>query len=209
MQEELEQARAAVRKMLATMIPGDEYFLVEFNDSPRIVCDLTDDLARIESALAGIRPRNWTALYDAVYLAMRQMRRARNARKALLILSDGGDNSSRYTEGEMKDAVREGDVTIYAVGLTGFGLIHRHLAILRTLAEQTGGALYRVSQTGELPEAVERVSSAIRNQYLLGYSSDRHSNDGQYRRIQVKLAPSLSRRLSVSWRSGYYAPDGR
>jgi Ca-activated chloride channel family protein len=109
----------------------------------------------------------------------------------------------------MKDAVREGDVTIYAVGLTGFGLIHRHLAILRTLAEETGGALYRVGQISELPDAVERVSSAIRNQYLLGYSSDQQTNDGQYRRIQVKLVPSLSRRLSVSWRSGYYAPDAR
>src|SRR5712692_4363469 len=103
----LEQSRAAVGRGFNTAVPGDEFFVVEFNDAPRVLCDFTTDTERIEKSLVAIQPQNWTALYDAVYMAIRQMKHARNPRKALLILSDGGDNNSRYTESEMKALVRE------------------------------------------------------------------------------------------------------
>src|SRR5437762_12813823 len=102
----LDQSRAAVSRFFHTSRPGDEFFLVEFNDAPRMLCNFTTDTERIEKTLIGIQPKNWTALFDAVYMGIQHMRHARNTRKALLILSDGGDNYSRYTEPEMKAIVR-------------------------------------------------------------------------------------------------------
>jgi Ca-activated chloride channel homolog len=209
MRGKLDQSRAAVSRFFRTAISGDEFFLVEFNNSPRILCEFTSDTEQIEKKLVDIEPKNWTALFDAVYLAIRQMSHARNPRKVLLILSDGGDNNSRYTESEMKALVREADVCIYSIGLGG-GLIRRHVRLLRNLSEQTGGRFYQVDRVSDLPEAVAKISAAIRNQYVLGYSSTNPENDGMYRKIEVRLRPRPDLPpLSVSWRNGYYAPAGR
>lgn len=204
----LEQSRAAVGRFFNTARPGDEFFLVEFNDAPRLLASFTADTESIAKTLVGIQPRDWTALFDAVYMAIRQMKQAKNPRKALLLLSDGGDNNSRYTELEMKSLVREADVCIYSLGLLGGGLIKRHARTLRNLSEETGGRFYQVEKMSELPAAVAKVSAAIRNQYLLGYSSANPDNNGLYRKIEVRLNqdPGLPP-LRASWRAGYYAPD--
>jgi Ca-activated chloride channel homolog len=205
----LDQSRAAVSRFFSGSRPGDEFFLVEFNDAPRMLCDFTTDTQQIEKALVSIQPRNWTALFDAVYLAVQKTKRARNARKALLILSDGGDNNSRYTESEMKSLVREADVCIYSIALVGGGLMRRHVRVLRQLSEQTGGRVCEVEKISDLPDAVAKISAAIRDQYVLGYSSSNRDNDGLYRRIEVRLnQPPDAPRLHASWRSGYYAPPG-
>lgn len=201
----LDQSRAAVARFFNTAVPGDEFLLVEFSDAPRILCDFTSDTERIERSLSGIQAENWTALFDAVYLATRQMQHARNPRKALLILSDGGDNNSRYTEREMKALLRETDVCIYSIGIAG-GLIQRHARWLRHLSDETGGFFCSVEKTSDLPGAVARISAAIRNQYLLGYVSSNPQNNGFYRKVEVRLNHAGSTPLHVAWRTGYYAP---
>lgn len=204
----LNQSKAAVSRFFNTTMGGDEFFLIEFNDVPRVLCDFTTDTDLIEKTLVSIQPKNWTALFDAVYMSVRKMKRAKNARKALLILSDGGDNYSRYTESEMKSLVREADVSIYSIALVGGGLMRRHVPLLRNLSEQTGGRVYEVEKMSDLPQAVANASAAIRNQYVLGYASSNLASDGLYRKIQVRLNPRPDLpRLQVSWRTGYYAPD--
>jgi Ca-activated chloride channel family protein len=210
MEGKLDRSRAAVGRLFRTAIPGDEFFLVEFNDAPRLLCDFTGDTEVIEKSLVGIAPRNWTALLDAVYMAIQQMKHARNARKALLILSDGGDNNSRYTETEMKNLVREADVSIYSIGLFGGGLIRRHVRLLEQLSAETGGRLWQVDKLSDLPDTIEQISAAIRHQYLLGFSPQDSSDNGLYRKVQVKLSPPPDDPpLRASWRTGYYAPLGR
>ena len=127
MEGKLDQSRAAVSRFLRTSRPGDEFFLVEFSDRPRLLSGFTSNTEAIENSLIGIKPKNWTALLDAVYMAIHQMKHAGNSRRALLILSDGGDNNSRYTETEIKSRVREADVSIYSIGL-GTGLVKHHVA---------------------------------------------------------------------------------
>jgi Ca-activated chloride channel homolog len=209
MEGKLDQSRRAVSQFFRTAIPGDEFFAIEFSSAPRLLCDFTSDTELIESSLASIKPKNWTALFDAVYLATHQMKRARNPRKALLILSDGNDNYSRYSESEMKSLVREGDVCIYSIGLIGSGLLKRHIRVLKELSEQTGGHSYEVERMSDLPAAAEKISAAIRNQYVLGYFSSKPQSDGLYRKIEVHVNQEAGLpRLSASWRKGYYAPDG-
>ena len=202
----LEESRAALTHFFRTSVPGDEFFVVEFNDAPRVLRGFTSDSEDIEKTLGNIRPRNWTALFDAVYMAVHEMKRAKNSRRALLILSDGADNNSRYTESEMKKVVREADVCIYSIGLAG-GLMKRHLRSLKALSENTGGRHVEVDRIGDLPDAVAKLSAAIRNQYLLGFTSSNVTQDGLYRKIDVRVNQNPdSPRLRASWRSGYYAP---
>ena len=208
MAHKMDQSRAAVTRFFHTAIAGDEFFLVEFNNAPRLACNFTSDTKQIENTLMGIEPKNWTALFDAIYMAVNQMRRAKNPRKALLILSDGGDNYSRYTEPEMKALVREADVSIYSIALGGGGLIQGHIGLLKYLSKQTGGLFQQADKMSDLPEAVNRISNAVRHQYLLGYSSNNPKNNGLYRKIEVRLNqdPALPR-LRPYWRTGYYSTD--
>ncbi len=209
MEGRLNQSRAAISRFFRTSRSGDEFFLVEFSDRPRLLSSFTTDTVAIEKSLVGIQAKNWTALLDAVYMAVHEMKHARNSHKALLILSDGGDNNSRYTEAEMKSRVREADVSIYSIGL-GTGLVKHHIRLLKELSEQTGGEYRQVDKISDLPDAVERISAAIRHQYLLGYSSSNSINDGMYRKIRVTLnQPADKPPLRASWRTGYYAPPGR
>jgi Ca-activated chloride channel homolog len=206
MENKLDQSRDAVARFLRTEMPGDEFFLVEFNDTPRLLCNFTSDTGLIERALSGIQPKNWTSLLDAVYMAVHHIREARNARKALLVVSDGADNNSRYTEAEMKRLVREADVSIYAIAISG-GLINRHVRLLRELSRETGGQTCEVDRLADLPEAIAKIDAAMRRQYLLGYTPARERNDGMYRKIEVRLEQGPGRpRLHASWRTGYYAP---
>jgi VWFA-related protein len=203
----LNQSRAAVSRFFHTVMGGDEFFLIAFNNVPQVLCDFTGDTERIEKTLFNIQPKSWTALFDAVYLSVRKMKGAKNPRKALLILSDGGDNFSRYTQGEMKSLVRESDVSIYSIALVGGGLGRKHVSLLRSLAEQTGGRVYEVEKMSDLPQAAANASAAIRHQYLLGYVSSNPDNNGLYRKVEVRLNPRPdSAQLRVSWRTGYYGP---
>jgi Ca-activated chloride channel homolog len=209
MQHKLERSREAAAQIFRASMPGDEFFLVEFNDAPRVLCDFTTYTDEIERSLMNIQPKGSTALFDAIYLAVHRTGRAKNPRKALVILSDGGDNNSRYTESEIRELVREADVSLYAIGMLGAGTSNHGLKALRNLTEETGGRVFTVGKLSELPGAVSKLNAALRDQYLLGYSSSNARADGKYRKVEVKLEqPRDAPPLRASWRVGYYAPAG-
>jgi Ca-activated chloride channel homolog len=210
----LEKSRQAVTQFFHTANPEDEFFLVQFNDNAELVQPFTRNLEEIQNRLTFTQSRGRTALLDAVYLALHEMKKAKNPRKALLLISDGGDNSSRYTENEIKNLVKEADVQIYAIGIyepigsrtrtpeemAGPGL-------LTEIAEQTGGRQYAVENLAELADIAAKIGVELRNQYILGYAPHNQDRDGKYRRVEVKLnQPRGLPPLRAFWRHGYYAP---
>jgi VWFA-related protein len=210
----LQKSRQAAAEFFKTANPADEFFLVQFNDRPQLTTPFTTDTDKIQSDLTFTQSKGRTALLDGVYLAMHEMKKARNPRKALLIISDGGDNSSRYTETEIKNAVREADVQIFAIGifesLGNRGRTPEEAAgpgLLNDLAEQTGGREYTVENIAELPDIAAKIGTELRNEYILGYTPKNRERDGKYRRVQVKLnQPRGLPPLKAYFRLGYYAP---
>ena len=214
MGSKLDKSRQAVAQFFKTANPEDEFFLIQFNDRPELVVDFTTHLEEIQNRLTFTQSKGRTALLDAVYMALHKMRKAKNTRKALLIISDGGDNSSRYTESEIKNLVREADVQIYAIGIfeqmSNRGRTPEELSgpgLLSEIAEQTGGRHFPVENLNELPDVAAKIGIELRNQYLLGYTPTNPQRDGKYRRVQVKLVqPRGLPPLRAFWRLGYYAP---
>jgi Ca-activated chloride channel family protein len=214
MGDKLQKSRAAVAEFLKIANPEDEFSLVVFSDTARLVVPLTDRSGEIENRLAFMQSKGQTALLDAVYLAMHEMKHAQRSRKALLIISDGGDNSSRYTSSEIKKMVRETDVQIYSIGILEPLMQRSRTAeelagpeLLRNIAQQSGGRLFEVENLNELPDIASKIGMALRNQYLLGYAPAADKKDGKYHRIQVKMAqPKGIPPMRVSFRSGYFAP---
>jgi len=210
----LQRSRQAVTQFMKTANPQDEFFLIEFSDRPEIVQTFTSETEEIQNRLTFTQAKGRTALLDGVYLAMNQMKKAHNPRKALLIISDGGDNSSRYTETEVKNAVREADVQIYAIGIfepiASRGRTVEEMGgpgLLAEMAEQTGGRHFAVDNLAELPDVAAKIGIELRNQYLLGYSPKNPARDGKYRRVQVKLVKTTGLpQLHAMFRTGYYAP---
>jgi Ca-activated chloride channel homolog len=213
MGSKLEKSRQAVAQFFRTANPEDEFFLVQFNDTAGLVEPFTRNLEEIQNRLTFTQSKGRTALLDAIYLALHEMKRAKNPRKALLLISDGGDNASRYTENEIKNLVKEADVQIYAIGiyepvgarsrtpeeLSGPGL-------LTEIAEQTGGRQYAVENLAELADIAAKIGVELRNQYIIGYSPRNQERDGKYRRVEVKLnQPRGLPPLRAFWRHGYYA----
>ena len=207
-------SREAVTQFLKTTDELDEASLVEFGDRARIVTGFTTDSARIEQKLSTVEPEGLTALLDAVSVGLQQMRNAKNSRKALLIISDGGDNNSRYTTAEITELVRQADVQVYSMGVfERFGLLGLSAAevsgpkLLWQLSEQTGGRAFSASSASELPAIAARIGIELRNQYVLAYSPSNHTRDGKYRHVEVKIKPRPGlTALKARWRLGYYAP---
>lgn len=214
MGNKLRKSRMAASAFFKTANPEDEFFLVEFNDTPKLVVPLTSDAEEIQNQLTFTQSRGRTALLDAMMLAMHEMRRSSKSRKALLIISDGGDNCSRYTESELRNLVRESDILIYAIGIfEGYGVRARtpeELAgpgLLNELSEQTGGRQFPVDDLAELPDIAAKIGIELRNRYVLGYSPTDQQRDGRYHRVQVKVVPPHGLPpLHAYWRLGYYAP---
>ncbi len=210
----LQKSRLAAAEFFKTSNPEDEYFLVTFNDRPKLAVPFTHELEEVQNALTFTESKGRTALLDAVYLAMNTMHKAHNPRKAIILISDGGDNSSRYTESEIKNAVREADVQVYAIGIVepmaSRGRTAEELngpGLLAQLAEQTGGRAFQVENINELPDVAAKIGVELRNQYLLGYAPTNKTKDGKYRHVQVKLAqPRGLPPLKAYYRLGYYAP---
>jgi Ca-activated chloride channel homolog len=201
MDNKTDKALAAVGRFLNTAIRGDEYFLIRFADSPRLLVPHTRSTARILQELSMVRAQGKTALYDAIYMSIQETRAAANTRRALLVLSDGGDNNSRYSGGEILDLVMESDVRVHSIGLL------QHTRLMDKLASLSGGESYVVRSMQELPEMIDKLSDAIRGQYVLGYRSTNQARDGKYRRIRVEMGEAKAAQMRVSWRRGYYAPS--
>ena len=215
MGSKLQKSRQAVAQFCKTANPKDEFFLVQFNSAPQLTVPFTFDIEEIQNRITFTQSRGRTALLDAIYLALHEMKKAANPRKALLVISDGGDNSSRYTEGEIKNLVREADVQVFGIGifepLGARGRTAEELSgpsLLNEIAEQTGGRSYPVVNLNDLPDIAAKIGIELRNQYLLGYSSSNQERDGKYRRVKVRLVqPRGLPPLRAFWRLGYYAPS--
>jgi len=207
------RARKALTAFLRTSNPQDEFFVVGFNDRPSIIVDYTSDPDDVEARMVMLKPENRTALIDAVYLGIDHLRLAKYDRKALLIISDGGDNRSRYTQNELERVVRESGVQIYSIGIFDnyAPSPEEQLGpeLLKQICERTGGRLFNVgSDTADLADIAERISDELRNEYVLGYSPSETKHDGSWRKLKVKLAPPPGLPpLTVHFREGYYAPS--
>jgi Ca-activated chloride channel family protein len=201
MKGKMDQSLQAVREFLKLSLPGDEFFLTKFSDRPEPVSGFTSASKDIEESLPSIQPGGWTALCDAIYMGLHQMKRATHNRKVLLILSDGGDNNSRYTTREIRELVKEADVRIFSISILD------RSPWLETIATESGGRAFRVHKIEELPDLAADISAELHSEYVLGFSPVEQTNDGLYRKIKVELVPSAgTTRLRASWKRGYYAP---
>ncbi len=210
MQDKLAQSREAVARFLGVANPADEFFLVDFNSKAQLAVPFTNDSALIPQRLLFTPSKGRTALLDAVCLAMNYMKGAHNARRALLIISDGGDNDSRYTETEIRRRLRESNLWIYAIGIYHRGGImlpegDHGETLLETLAENSGGRHFAVDKPSELPSIAEEIGLELRNQYLIGYQPAALARNGRYHRVQVKVVDR--RDLTVTSRPGYFEPE--
>jgi len=209
MGSKLQRSRMAAVQFFKTANAEDEFFLVEFDNSPRLEVPLTMDAGRIESQLTFSQSKGSTALLDAIYLALHEMKRSKKNKKALLIISDGGDNHSRYSAREVRNLVRESDVLIYSIGVFGGGSTAEESGgpgLLANISEQTGGRLFEANPM-ELPDIAQKIGVELRNRYVIGYSAQNQQHDGKYHRIQVVIVPPRGlRQLRAHWRTGYNAP---
>jgi Ca-activated chloride channel homolog len=206
----LQRSRLSVAEFFKTTNPEDEAFLVEFSDKPRVSVPFTHNLDEIQNRLVFVESKGETALLDSVYLALATMRRAHNPRKALILITDGGDNNSRYTQAEVMNLVKEADVQIYAIGTYRSGRSREELAgpeLLHDLTAPTGGRYFLFGNASEIPDIAAKIGGALRNEYVIGYTPDNSARDGKYRKISVKLVPPRgSPTLHAFWRTGYFAP---
>jgi Ca-activated chloride channel family protein len=206
----IDKAREAVVEFFKTANPDDEFFMVAFGDKPQIISDFTQSVETIQGALLYNTPKGRTALMDGIYLGLAKMREARHTKKALLIISDGGDNHSRYTESEIKSLVKEADVQIYAIGIFSRNT-PEEIAGPTTLSEitdVTGGRTFSIDNPNELPDVATKIGIELRNQYVLGYRPKNPAKDGKWRKLKVKLVPPKGLPpLHVYFKTGYYAPS--
>jgi len=212
MSSKIERAREAVVEFFKTANPQDEFFMITFADKPDEVSDFTQSIEDIQGKLVYTIPKGRTALLDAIYLGVSKMRQAKYPKKAVLVISDGGDNHSRYTEGEIKSVVKEADLLMYAIGI-----YDRYMsspeeqlgpALLSELTELTGGRAFTIDNPNDLGDVATKIGIELRNQYVLGYRPKNPTHDGKWRKIKVKLVPPKGLPpLRVYAKTGYYAPS--
>ena len=209
------KAREAAIQFFKTANPQDEFFLVSFNERAELTSSFTNSVEDLQSRLMLTAPKGRTALLYAIYLGLSEMRGAHNAKRALLILSDGGDNHSRYNEGDIKRLVKEADTQLYAIGIFDpVGYRNRSLeegngpSLLGDVTEMTGGRVFPVEKLEELPDIASKIGMELRNQYVLGYHPSNRARDARWRKVKIKLrAPRGLPPLTVYAKTGYYAPS--
>ncbi len=211
MSSKIERAREAVIEFFKTANPQDEFFMIAFADKPEEIADFTSSVDDIQGRLLYTVPRGRTALLDAIYLGVTKMRQAKYPKKALLIISDGGDNHSRYTEGEIRSMVKEADILIYAIGIYDhfFPTEEERLGpgLLSDVTELTGGRAFTIDNPNDLADVSTKIGIELRNQYVIGYRPRNPVRDGKWRKIKVKLIPPKGLPpLRVYAKTGYYAP---
>jgi Ca-activated chloride channel family protein len=210
MASKIERAREAVIEFFKTANPQDEFFLITFADRPEEVSDFTQSIDDLQGKLVFTVPKGRTALLDAIYLGISKMRQAKYPKRSLLIISDGGDNHSRYTEGEIKSLVKEADVMIYSIGI-----YDRYMAtpeeqlgpaLLSDISELSGGRSFTIDNPNDLADVATKIGIELRNQYVLGYRPKTPAHDGKWHKIKVKLLPPKGLPpLHVYAKTGYYA----
>ena len=215
MSDKVDKARQAAVQFMRTANPLDQFFLVSFNDRAELTSGFTNSVEELQTRMMFTASRGRTALLDAVYLGLSQMRGAHNAKRALLIISDGGDNHSRYNESDVKNFLKEADCQLYAIGIYDpIGIRSRTAeelngpSLLSEMTEMTGGRVFPVANIGELPDIAAKIGMELRNQYVLGYKPSNAQHNGIWRKIKVKLKPPKGLPpLNVFAKTGYYAPN--
>jgi Ca-activated chloride channel homolog len=215
MTNKIGKAREAAIQFFKTANPQDEFFLVSFNERAELTSSFTNSVEDLQSRMMLAAPKGRTALLDAIYLGLSQMRGAKNGKRALLILSDGGDNHSRYNESDIKRLVKEADTQLYAIGIFDpLGYRNRTPeelngpSLLSEVTEMTGGRVFAVENLNDLPDIASKIGMELRNQYVLGYRPSNKIHDARWRKIKIKLrAPKGLPPLNVYSKTGYYAPS--
>lgn len=212
MEDKFGKSREALAQFLRTANPQDEFFLAEFSDRARLDGQFTQNVDDIESRMISLAPRGKTALFDALYLGLNEMKQAVNKRKALLIISDGGDNHSWHGKREVVRDLKESDVQLYAIGIYGLGdgcgtpEECSGPSLLKNLSKTTGGQAFRVSRIGDLFDIATKLSMLLRSQYLIAYAPNKSSRDAKWHKIKVSLRPPKGLPpLTVHARTGYFA----
>jgi Ca-activated chloride channel family protein len=215
MANKLGRAKEAALQFFKTANPQDEFFLIGFNDHARLLSAFTDDVEALQSGLLTVPAKGATALLDAIYLGLTQMKDARHSKRALLIISDGGDNHSRYSEGDIKRLVREADTQLYSIGifdpLEYRGRTSEELngpSLLSEITELTGGRAFTAENPNDLPDIATKIGAELRNQYILGYHPSNKIRNSRWRKIKIKMrVPKGLPPLHVYAKTGYYTPD--
>lgn len=216
MDYKLRTARDATAQFLQTLNTGDEAFLVEFGDHAKLSVGFTTHPEEIQQVLKNVQGAGLTAMLDAINTGLHEMKTAKNPRKAMIVVSDGGDNHSQYTPAQIESLVREADVQVYAMGVFeptfSFGLSAEEVSgpkLLSEISNQTGGRAFAAAVSSDLPSVASRIAVELRNQYVLAYYSTNQARDGKYRKVEIKLSqpPGIAAPLKTHWRQGYYAPN--
>ena len=214
MGDKIARARDAAVAFLKTSNPADEYLLIAFADRPSVEEDFTSDISEIQNRLVHKRAKGSPTLYDAIYLALEKMKQANHSKKAILLITDGEDTRSRYSLINVRNAVKEADVQIFAIGIVNsyYSDLARGRSgrgILEQITEITGGRAYFPNSVYELEDICTKIAIELKNQYMLGYSSTNRAKDGRWRKIKVKMnTPRGLHSLSVRTKTGYYGPQG-
>lgn len=213
MSNKMEASRQAAVQFLKTSNPNDEFFLVSFNNRARLESIFISDIELLQRRMASLKPEGRTALLDAIDLGVAQIKRARNDRHVLLVISDGGDNHSRHNESEIRNLLQESDCQLYALGIFDADDMRRTAeerngpSLLSELAQMTGGRLFPVASLSELVDLSRKIGMELRTQYILGYKPSDIHHDGRWRRIKVSLKPPNDQPpLTARARTGYYSP---
>ena len=200
------EERLAATEFFKTANPEDEFALVTFDSSPKLAVSLTPDPGKITYQLLFTKTRGSTALLDAVFMGLHEIKKSKKKRKALVVISDGGENSSRYTSTEIKNVVKESDVLIYSIGVFADTNYTDAGGVLNSISEQTGGRMFK-TQGMRLSDIAQKISIDLRNRYLLGYVPTNTERNGRYHLVEVKIvAPKGLPPVKAHWRTGYYAP---
>jgi len=212
MKDKIDTARVAANTFLKSGNPEDEYFIVQFANRPELAADFTTDISKLQSKLILTPAKGMTAMYDSVYLGLEKLKEGSNPKKALLLITDGEDNRSRYTFQNVKEFVKEQDVQIYGIGIVddwnsqlGAGKTGR--AMVEELADLTGGRAFFPDSVYELEDICTKIAVELKNQYVIGYHSTNEAKDGKWRKLRLKVNPPKGiQRLNVRAEQGYYAP---
>jgi Ca-activated chloride channel family protein len=209
--EKIVKAQKALSRFIATSHPMDEYFLIGFNSRAQLLLDRTRDGDAVLQKLTMVQPKSNTALYDAVYLGVERVTRGSHQKRALLIISDGQDNNSRYNFSEVRRLLKESDVVAYSVGIVDHADAQGALgmqgqAFLEEISSVTGGKAFFPQSDLEMDDVFERIALELRHQYSIGYTPKDFQPDGKWRKVKVKVKPPRGLpRLTVRGREGYYA----
>jgi len=211
MAPKIQQARRAFTELINDSNPQDDFGLIIVNDKPRVALRIGDSMSEIQGAVETLQPDGATALWDGMYLGIKELKNSRYQRKAMVVISDGGDNHSRFTESELKSLLAEADVEVYATGL--FDQYATRIEEkkgplqLDEVTSVTGGRVFSVHDAAELSRAVSQISHELRNQYVLGYYPSNRIRDGKWRRLKIRLTKSAPQeQFRLFAKKGYYAP---